>query len=189
MNKTAMLAAVAAVTFAVVPASANLVANGSFETGDFSGWTQGGDTSFTFVTDAVAGGGPTDGIYHAAFGPTDNYGGIYQNLATTAGATYFLSFDIAYLGGDPNAFALLWDGIFLIDALDVAAFDYGTVSGYVTASSSSTELLFAFYSPPSFWLLDNVSVSAIPEPASWALMIAGFGMIGAAMRRRSALVA
>jgi len=25
----------------------------------------------------------------------------------------------------------------------------------------------------------------VPEPASWALMIAGFGMAGAALRRRS----
>jgi hypothetical protein len=25
---------------------------------------------------------------------------------------------------------------------------------------------------------------AVPEPASWAMMIGGFGMVGAAMRRR-----
>jgi hypothetical protein len=30
---------------------------------------------------------------------------------------------------------------------------------------------------------------AVPEPASWALMIAGFGLVGAAMRRRSVRVA
>ena len=29
-----------------------------------------------------------------------------------------------------------------------------------------------------------VSLAAVPEPASWALMIAGFGLTGAAMRRR-----
>jgi hypothetical protein len=28
------------------------------------------------------------------------------------------------------------------------------------------------------------SAAAVPEPASWALMIGGFGLIGAAMRRR-----
>ena len=32
-------------------------------------------------------------------------------------------------------------------------------------------------------------VSQVPEPASWALMIAGFGMVGVASRRRSALAA
>lgn len=31
---------------------------------------------------------------------------------------------------------------------------------------------------------DNVAVSGVPEPGVWALMIAGFGMMGAALRRR-----
>lgn len=35
--------------------------------------------------------------------------------------------------------------------------------------------------------LDNVSISAVPEPASWALMITGFGLVGGAMRRRQAV--
>lgn len=37
-------------------------------------------------------------------------------------------------------------------------------------------------------LIDNVAISriaqAVPEPASWAMMITGFGLIGGAMRRR-----
>jgi hypothetical protein len=39
------------------------------------------------------------------------------------------------------------------------------------------------------WGISDVSltadVAAVPEPASWALMLAGFGIVGAAARRRS----
>ncbi|WP_242140066.1 PEPxxWA-CTERM sorting domain-containing protein [Sphingomonas sp. TREG-RG-20F-R18-01] len=33
--------------------------------------------------------------------------------------------------------------------------------------------------------IDSVSLSAVPEPASWAMMIAGFGMMGFALRNRA----
>jgi hypothetical protein len=33
-------------------------------------------------------------------------------------------------------------------------------------------------------VIDNVSISLVPEPAQWMLLIAGFGMTGYAMRRR-----
>lgn len=33
----------------------------------------------------------------------------------------------------------------------------------------------------------DVPVAAVPEPASWAMLIAGFGLIGATLRRRRAL--
>jgi hypothetical protein len=32
--------------------------------------------------------------------------------------------------------------------------------------------------------IDNISVAAVPEPATWAMMLLGFGLIGAGMRRR-----
>ena len=35
----------------------------------------------------------------------------------------------------------------------------------------------------------NITTAAVPEPASWALLIAGFGLTGAAMRRRRVAVA
>jgi hypothetical protein len=37
---------------------------------------------------------------------------------------------------------------------------------------------------PPFALLDGVSVTAVPEPATWALMILGFGGMGAMIRNR-----
>jgi hypothetical protein len=37
--------------------------------------------------------------------------------------------------------------------------------------------------------LDDISFNAVPEPQSWMMLIAGFGLVGAAMRRRSNAVA
>jgi hypothetical protein len=37
--------------------------------------------------------------------------------------------------------------------------------------------------------LDAISIGAVPEPATWALMISGFGMAGATLRRRRLAVA
>ncbi|MBS3960497.1 MAG: PEP-CTERM sorting domain-containing protein [Sandarakinorhabdus sp.] len=38
-------------------------------------------------------------------------------------------------------------------------------------------------------ILDNVLVTQVPEPATWAMLIAGFGLVGFAMRRRRTLSA
>ena len=62
----------------------------------------------------------------------------------------------------------------------------------------------AFDSRPFSWLQYNVdaaysvhvggmfsgtitTVASVPEPTTWAMMITGFGVIGSAMRRRTAL--
>lgn len=37
--------------------------------------------------------------------------------------------------------------------------------------------------------LDSITLAPVPEPASWALMIAGFGLSGAALRRRRTALA
>lgn len=48
----------------------------------------------------------------------------------------------------------------------------------------------SFSSPGFAYGLDNVSFSpataAVPEPASWAMLLIGFGMVGAVTRRRTA---
>ena len=62
---------------------------------------------------------------------------------------------------------------------------------FTPTSSSETLQFLAFGTPaglPPFVLLDGVSL-AVPEPATWALLFAGFGMVGVASRKRNRSVA
>ena len=67
------------------PASANLIVNGGFETGNFSGWTQTGNTLNDGVTGTFQGVAPASGSYQAYFGAVNSQGGIEQTIATTVG--------------------------------------------------------------------------------------------------------
>jgi Protein of unknown function (DUF642) len=59
-----------------------------------------------------------------------------------------------------------------------------------TAPTASTLLSFTSQEANSFGAaLDDVSISAVPEVSTWAMLIAGFGMAGAVMRRRRGVVA
>ena len=60
----------------------------------------------------------------------------------------------------------------------------------VTAGSSYNLIFHGLSASDNTAFLDNVSASisptgGVPEPATWAMMIAGFGLVGAAMRRRT----
>jgi hypothetical protein len=61
-------------------------------------------------------------------------------------------------------------------------------SSTVNLAAGSYQIRFAETDNQLFFNqgVDNVSVTAggVPEPASWALMIGGFGLAGAALRRR-----
>ena len=65
--------------------------------------------------------------------------------------------------------------------------DWTKFTGTFVASGTSTELSI-FTDPNALsgndFGLDTISVAAVPEPAQWALMFGGFGLLGGAMRRR-----
>lgn len=68
-----------------------------------------------------------------------------------------------------------------------------SVNFVFTATGASQLLSFLSLGTPDglppIAVLDGVSVTAVPEPATWALMLAGFGFVGfAARRRRNAMV-
>jgi hypothetical protein len=84
----------------------------------------------------------------------------------------------------------------LIDSVEVGT--YSTVSGEAFGAhtvtlaglSAGTHVLtFAGQvGSDESAFLDKVSIDAVPEPASWMMMVAAFGMVGAMVRRRRALV-
>ncbi|TRW15344.1 DUF4394 domain-containing protein [Glacieibacterium frigidum] len=107
---------------------------------------------------------------------TNPNGGVYTNT-NLAGATFgAFGFDIPVTsnfgfdisGGTGSAFANL-DNVFGSVNLTTGV---GTIIGNIGAGN-----------------LVDITAASVPEPASWALMIGGFGLVGAAMRRRVATVA
>src|ERR1700694_1505879 len=88
MNKKILFIIAVLASAALSAHAQNLVTNPGFETGDFSGWTQFGDTSFTDVQSFNV----HSGSFAAEFGQTSSDGGITQNIATTHGITYTVDF-------------------------------------------------------------------------------------------------
>jgi VCBS repeat-containing protein len=106
-------------TFAAVTEDAgpNIFVNGGFETGDFSGWTvTGSDTQVLFL-----GIGGEFGNYSAELSAPGGIGTetLSQNVATTPGQHYIVSFDVA---GDSesshNSFIATWDGMQILSLTD-----------------------------------------------------------------------
>ena len=217
--------AVALVVLLTGTAHANLLVNGSFEDGVFV--NQGNQTmslapgssviaGWTVVTDSTAwinAGNPfglaaSDGnrfldlTNYSAGAP---FAGLSQSFATTAGATYTLSFDLGGSNswGRPDALIASAAGTsatFTTGAASTATpnNDWYHESMTFTATGTTTTLTLQGSAGGNYIGLDNVVVDllsgpgptpdpvpAIPEPSTWALMLAGLAAIGGAARRRA----
>jgi hypothetical protein len=195
-NLLTVLAGIVLTSCANTPAMADLVTNGGFETGDFTGWTQDGNIGSTFAAQGLYDSYlPYSGNYFAALGPIGSDGTLSQSLATTPGQAYTLTFYLASNGITPNDFTATFNNqaVFTDTNLHAtnASFPYAYMQETFTTSATSTSmpLVFAFRNDPSYLALDDVSVveasSSAPEPDSLALFAAGLAGVLVGRLRRS----
>ena len=168
----------------VPPASAStLINNGSFETGDFTGWTTGGNFEDTEVVTGAfyEYSGAQDGNYYAVLGPVDSPGTLSQAFTDTAGQLLQFSYWFNAVGDDPSEFSVSFDGNTLQDLIDPSTSNVWTHYTFGVTATGSDNIVFSFQDNPAYMALDNVSVSAVsatPLPAALPLFATGLGALG-----------
>ena len=192
----------------------DLVTNGGFEDNDPIGayWDSNATTMFAPITDygpccSPFGVFPAANGANAAFFGAGNLpgGSIWQDLTTVAGVTYEVSFDygaiagatdqmlrVSNLSGASFATILFQTDYSAVGTRDLAAL-FSSYSYTFTADSALTRMQFtdvSFSTTNVDGVLDNVSVTAVtapvPEPETYALMLAGLAAMRFVARRRKA---
>jgi len=190
----------------VLAASAALGLAGSANAGvvTLEGITANGANDFTFTYEGTL--GPDEGVRSGDrliifdfAGYID--GSVFSTIADVQATTEFTSTDPVTPGytDDPNLVNL----VFTYTGADFRAsggpfgpFDFSGIGARSTFGRIVEDAFFGLTtknnpdnrpggSGTPIFSLGSVSVpAAIPEPATWAMMIGGFGLAGAAMRRR-----
>lgn len=169
MNKIVGLAIVAAATIATVPVSATSYV-----------WTQGGDGDVWGQPIT-----PEFANQISFFGEDTSYGsGIIGPLAHSHGQPLNWSIVLTVDGTDHTVFTQFLPGGRQtgLNSLGIINFAGGTVSAVGFSCDDCGGYTYHQFNDTVFTL----GVKSVPEPASWAMLIAGFGLVGAAARRQRA---
>ena len=169
MKKIVGFAIVAAATIATVPASATSFA-----------WTQGSDGDVW--SQAIT---PEFASQISFSGQDSSYGGgIIGAFAHSHGQPLNWSIVLTVDGTDHTVFTQFFPSGSQtgLNSLGIINFAGGTVSAVGFSCDDCSGNTYHQFSDTVFTL----GVNSVPEPASWAMLIAGFGLVGAAARRRRA---
>jgi hypothetical protein len=178
--KHIVLAAVSALAFAV-PASA--------ATMTFSGVTTATVSNTPYVENGITMTGINANPYHYGY---ENAGTVHMDAGfgngaydfTFSGGVFdFSSIDVARsygTGGTGTLTAFNAAGA----QIGTAAFSTNTTGTYSFALTGVTRLRLV--ATGTHFNIDNLvlNASAVPEPATWGLMLAGFGLVGVGLRSR-----
>ena len=206
-----MFLSLTAAMLVAMPATAATFTNGSFEQPGGQPIRRGLVNGDTFVTGWVNNGGfqiyessgqdgiaAGDGTYYVSFGHSGAIGGtLSQTFDTVIGQAYLVNYLVRQQQGNDPGQALIAEiaggPSVLNTALSPTDWLPGLTLSFV-ATDVSTTLRFRDSTPPGAGgganiALDAVTVTGaiagVPEPASWAMMICGFGVVGGAVRSRS----
>jgi Carbohydrate binding domain len=161
----------------------NLVVNGGFETGDFTGWNVSGPDFG--VTDFVPGIGPHSGVYAAEFQGVQSPDILTQSLSgLIPGQGYTLSFYVADIAASSNLLLQVQLGNLATSITSLPAEQWVNIQLTAIAQAGiAPSLIFQAQDPAGAIYLDDISVTPSPEPAPLLLCVIGFGVFACTLFR------